>query len=131
MDVLEQYKDYLANSVAVKTVIEELCDLHVFRTDDYTNILDIGKRNPTDMFQANRAMYQALQDCLSTYDDNCTCLYSVFDIIRNRYPGVAIHIPAIQQGLRFKEALGSDTLLTVCNVDGDIGYDIRKMKVSN
>lgn len=130
MDVLIEQQEYIVNTVPVKAILEGLDDFSVMSSRDHARILAIGDQSDGDIFQANKEMYQALLDCVAEYDDNNSCVFAVFDVIRERYPAVAMQIRAIQQGLRFQQALGPDVVLTVCNVNGALGYDIRKMRVS-
>lgn len=148
MDVLQYHKDFLTRSVSMKVLLKALCDQEVLKYFDYDNIMALcrddddddddcedGHHDCEDMFLTNRKMFEELLKCFGRYDDCSTCLYTAFNIIKSQYPDVAIHIPAIQLGLRFRAALGPNTMLTVCNIqDGDyfeVGIDLRKMKVSN
>lgn len=128
----------------MKVLVKALSEEEVLKYFDYDNIMEICSTDEDrycendihdceDLFLTNLKMFEELLKCFSRYEDCCTCLYSTFNIIKTQYPSVAIHIPPIQLGLRFRAALGPNTMLTVCNLqDSDcfeVGIDLRKMKV--
>lgn len=135
MEILREQRDYIANTVAMAVVLEEVFETGAIRSGEYARMLNIGdhwKDEGCNVFEVNKAMYDALLDYLTRCNDNCECLYALFEAIRRKYPNVAVHIPAIHQGMRYLVALGSDVILSVfTNIHQEIVYDIRKMRVSS
>jgi hypothetical protein len=128
MELLNEHAEFIASKVPMNNILGELLDANLISCVDYDRLM-LEMECSCEPFVRNQIMVNCLVATLKEYKDDGAAVYFIFDYIRRHYPWVALDLPWIALGVRFRRFLGTDKVVQLTRCGGELMVHIRQHEV--